>query len=54
MLKDLLFIDIETVPAVPSFIELDPVWQSLFCDKTSKTVPEDMAPMKLIEKGREF
>ena len=44
MLKDLLFIDIETVPAVPSFTELDPVWQSLFCDKISKTVPEDMKP----------
>lgn len=42
MLKDLLLIDIETVPAVPSFSELDPVWQSLFCDKISKTVPEEL------------
>ncbi len=50
MFKDLLFIDIETVPAVPSFIELDPVWQSLFCDKISKTVPEDMAPSEAYRK----
>ena len=50
MLKDLLFIDIETVPAVPSFTELDPVWQSLFCDKISKTVPEDMEPSEAYRK----
>jgi predicted PolB exonuclease-like 3'-5' exonuclease len=44
MLKDLLLLDIETVPAVPSFTGLDPVWQSLFCDKITKTVPEGMEP----------
>lgn len=42
MLSDLLLLDIETVPASPAFADLDPVWQSLFCDKISKTVPEDM------------
>ena len=50
MLKDLFIIDIETVPAVPSFTELDPVWQSLFCDKISKTVPEDIEPEKAYRK----
>ena len=50
MLKDLLLIDIETVPAVPSFTELDPVWQTLFCDKISKTVPEDMEPAEAYRK----
>lgn len=50
MLKDLLLLDIETVPAVPSFTELDPVWQSLFCDKISKTVPEDMEPQESYRK----
>lgn len=54
MLKDLLFIDIETVPAVPSFTELDPVWQFLFCDKISKTVPEDMEPTEAYRKKQEF
>lgn len=50
MLKDLLLIDIETVPAVPSFTELDPVWQSLFCDKITKTVPEDTNPEEVYRK----
>lgn len=42
MLTDLLLLDIETVPALPAFTDMDPVWQSLFRDKISKTVPEEM------------
>ena len=42
MLKDLLLIDIETVPAFPSFTSMGLDWQRLFCDKISKTVPEGM------------
>lgn len=44
MLKDLLLLDIETVPAFPSFASMDPQWQSLFCDKITKTVPEGADP----------
>ncbi len=40
-LFDLLLIDIETVPQVPNFIQLSPEWQQLFCDKISKTMPEN-------------
>ncbi|TDO28255.1 ribonuclease H-like domain-containing protein [Sediminibacterium goheungense] len=44
MLKDVLLLDIETVPMLPSFAGMDPVWQRLFCDKISKTVPEGTEP----------
>ncbi len=43
-LTDLLLLDIETVPALESFTDLDSNWQSLFTDKISKTVPEDTKP----------
>lgn len=42
-LLDLLLIDIETVPMVPSFDLLPPEWQKLFSDKISKTVPENFS-----------
>ena len=32
-LTDLLLLDIETVPALESFTDLDSNWQSLFTDK---------------------
>ncbi|MFZ6023404.1 MAG: ribonuclease H-like domain-containing protein [Bacteroidota bacterium] len=44
MLKNLLLLDIETVPARSSFNNMDPDWQRLFCDKISKTVPEGTNP----------
>lgn len=44
MLKDLLLLDIETVPAFSSFTSMDRDWQRLFCDKISKTVPEGTNP----------
>lgn len=44
MLKDLFLLDIETVPGQSSFASLDSHWQSLFCDKISKTVPEGETP----------
>jgi 3'-5' exonuclease len=50
MLTDLLLLDIETVPAFPSFTDMDTVWQDLFCDKISKTVPEDMEPEEAYRK----
>lgn len=40
MLSGLLLIDIETVPMVQALSDLEPQWQSLFCHKISKTVPE--------------
>ncbi len=44
MITDLLILDIETVPNVPSFAELDPAWQILFLEKITKTVPDDAVP----------
>ena len=43
MLTELLLLDIETVPQSASFAGLDSGWQALFCEKISKTVPEDMS-----------
>lgn len=40
MLKDLLLIDIETVPVRENYDELTETWQQLFTQKVSKTVPE--------------
>ena len=42
MLTDLLILDIETVPQSESFNDLKPDWQSLWIDKVSKTVPENV------------
>lgn len=50
MLTELLLLDIETVPALPSFQDLDPGWQALFSDKISKTVPEGMDPEEIYRK----
>lgn len=41
---NLLILDIETVPCVPHFGDLDEVWQQLWWDKISKTVPENTTP----------
>ncbi len=41
MLTDLLLIDIETVPQYKSFNLLNTEWQGLWCDKISKTMPEN-------------
>ncbi len=43
-LFDLFFIDIETVPKVADFGELTPLWQELWIDKISKTMPENTPP----------
>jgi DNA polymerase elongation subunit (family B) len=50
MITDLLILDIETVPSLSSFEELDPLWQSLFLDKNAKTVPEDIGPEEIYRK----
>ncbi len=50
MLKDILLLDIETVPAFPSFTSMDRDWQRLFCDKISKTVPEGTDPVESYQK----
>lgn len=47
MLTELLLLDIETVPQSASFSGLEPAWQSLFCDKISKTVPEGTDPEEI-------
>lgn len=44
MIKDLLLMDIETVPMVENYNQLSPVWQTLWWDKVSKTVPENTTP----------
>ncbi|TDX01062.1 3'-5' exonuclease [Dinghuibacter silviterrae] len=43
-MNDALFIDIETVPAQPTFDLLSPEWQSLWVAKLSKTMPENGEP----------
>lgn len=43
MLTELLVLDIETVPQCVSFSEMDPTWRSLFREKISKTVPEEIS-----------
>jgi DNA polymerase elongation subunit (family B) len=50
MLTELLLLDIETVPMFPAFTDLDPVWQGLFLDKLSKTVPEGMSAEEIYHK----
>jgi DNA polymerase elongation subunit (family B) len=50
MLTELLLLDIETVPMFPAFTDLDPVWQGLFLDKISKTVPEGMNAEEIYHK----
>lgn len=44
MLKDLLIIDIETVPMVAEYAMLDDNWKNLWWDKVSKTVSQDSTP----------
>ena len=44
MLTNLLLLDIETVPLAESYMHLEPEWQSLWWDKISKTVPENISP----------
>lgn len=50
MITKLLLLDIETVPCAASFTELDSGWQTLFCDKITKTVPEDTDPAESYRK----
>jgi len=38
-ISDLIVLDIETVPAKPSFADLSAEWQALFSEKASKIVP---------------
>ncbi len=44
MLTELFLLDIETIPQAEGFSMLDPDWQSLFLDKISKTMPENITP----------
>ena len=43
MISNLLLIDIETVPIVQNFNNLDANWQKLWTDKISKSLPENIA-----------
>lgn len=43
-MTDLLILDIETVPQLPHFDDLSTDWQSLWLDKISKTMPENITP----------
>jgi hypothetical protein len=40
MISNLLLIDIETVPIVQNFNDLDSNWQQLWQDKISKSLPD--------------
>lgn len=42
-LTKVLVIDIETVPGVPDFQHLPPMWQGLWEEKVSKTMPENFS-----------
>ena len=42
--KDLLLIDIETVPQYQTYTQLPETWKSLWIDKNSKTMPENISP----------
>jgi DNA polymerase elongation subunit (family B) len=42
MLTELLLLDIETIPQEQRFSSLSPVWQKLFSNKSTKTMPETM------------
>ncbi len=44
MLANLLLLDIETVPSEADFSSLSAEWQSLWHEKISKTVPENVTP----------
>ncbi|MGE5106853.1 MAG: 3'-5' exonuclease [Sphingobacteriales bacterium] len=43
-MKHMLVLDIETVPQYSSFAQLSSPWQELWCDKISKTMPENYSP----------
>ncbi|MBI2730998.1 MAG: ribonuclease H-like domain-containing protein [Sphingobacteriales bacterium] len=43
-MKQLLVLDIETVPQYSSFTQLSPSWQNLWCDKISKIMPDSLSP----------
>lgn len=43
-MKQLLVIDIETVPQFTTYQHLPQQWQQLWCDKISKTMPETVSP----------
>ena len=43
MISNLLLIDIETVPIVQNFNNLDTNWQKLWTDKIAKSLPENIA-----------
>jgi len=44
MISNLLLLDIETVPMVQNFDELNETWQQLWIDKISKSLPENTLP----------
>ncbi len=44
MLANLLLLDIETVPSEADYNSLNAEWQSLWFEKISKTVPENVSP----------
>lgn len=44
MLKDLLLIDIETVPLIENYEQLSPEWQTLWWNKVGKNTPENITP----------
>ena len=50
-LQNILFLDIETVPEVHKFNELDETMQSLFADKTAYQRKEDFSPEEFYQRA---
>ncbi|MCG2610305.1 3'-5' exonuclease [Flavobacterium sp. SM15] len=50
-LDNILFLDIETVPEIENFTELDPVKQELFATKTQYQRKEDFTPEEFYERA---
>ena len=50
MLKELLILDIETVPQYESYEAMPPTWQKLWDEKVSKQIISDESPAELYRK----
>lgn len=53
-IEEVVFIDIETVPVVPKYEDLSPVWQKLWADKMRVSVTETVSPEDLYNRAGIF
>ena len=52
--EEILFLDIETVPAVTGYEELEPHWQKLWDDKMKNQVTPENDPSRLYDRAGIF